>query len=416
MTDFQRYLRRALAAVLIVALAGLIVFGISHITNLLVLLFTAWVLAVTLEVPVRWLQRGRIPRTAAVLISILLVLLIGGAFIALVIPPFIEQADSLISGLPDAILSATNNYVELRQESDLVARLLPPLNVADVEAILQGDLTLVLPLFEGGQNAPPIDIGGLAGNALPVLREIGSFIASSLANLFLIALLALLLLLDPVVFYRAIISMVPRRSEARAVNILNMVRRNITTWLGAMLISMGVTTVLFLIVLGLILNLPNALALSLLAGLATFVPTFGPTIALIPIAVIAAAAGWQKLILTVILYASVGLVQDRVITPAIMQSELDIPPAALVFSQLALAAIIGPLGLLLAVPILAILITMVRELYVFDSLGKRDDVTDVVEQRSGDLVLVEKVEESVEETPEAEAHIEEQEAEAAPAG
>ncbi len=415
MTDFQRYLRRALAAVLIVAIAGLIVFGVSRIANLLVLLFTAWVLAVTLEVPVRWLQRWKIPRTAAVLISILLVLLIGGAFIALVIPPFIEQADALISGLPDTILSATHNYVDLRRGSDLAARLLPPLNVKDVEAVLQGDLTLVLPLFEGGQNAPPIDIGGLAGNALPVLREIGSFIASSLANLFLIALLALLLLLDPVSFYRAIISMVPRHSEDRALDILNMVRHNITTWLGAMLLSMGVTTILFLIVLGLILNLPNALALSLLAGLATFVPTFGPTVALIPIAVIAAAAGWQKLILTVILYASVGLVQDRVITPAIMKSELDIPPAALVFSQLALAAIIGPLGLLLAVPILAILITLVRELYVFDSLGKRENVTDIVETHSGDLALVEQIEEIVEETAEAELQDEEPEPETAPA-
>lgn len=383
---YRQFTRRALTVVVIVALVAGIILALSRVSSLLVMIFTAWVIAVTLEVPVRWLQRLKLPRPLAVVISILVLLALGVAFIALVLPPFIQQADALISGLPDAISSAAQNYDELRDDSLLAARVLPAIDLEQVEALLEGDFTLALPLFEG-MSFEDINMSELAGVALPVLREIGSFVASALANLFLIALLALLLLLEPVVHYEALLSLVPRRSEVRALEILSMTRDNVVTWLGAMLISTAITTVLFLIVLGAVLRLPNALALSLLAGVATFVPTFGPTIALIPIALVAAAEGLNTFILTVALYAAVGLVQDRAITPAIMRSELNIPAATLVFFQLVLAVLIGPLGLLLAVPILAILVTLVRELFVYDVLNKKGTVAEIETTRGGELML-----------------------------
>jgi predicted PurR-regulated permease PerM len=384
MTSYRQFVGRALTVIALIVIVGLVILFVQRVTNLVVLVFTAWVIAVTLEVPVRLLQRLKLPRVAAVLICVLLLLLIGGALVALVVPPFIQQADALLSSLPDAIRGAAQNYSDLRAASSIAARLLPPVNPSDVDSLLKGDLTLFLPLFEGGQQAP-VKFENLASQALPVLRQIGSFIVSALANLLLLVLLVLLLLMEPTVYYRAVVSLIPRKGEERTIEILNMIRRNLTSWLGAMLFSTGVTTILFLIVLGLIAGLPNAFALSLLAGLATFVPTFGPAIALIPIAVVAAAAGINKFVLTVILYAAVGLVQDRFVTPAVMKSELDIPAAALVVFQLALATIIGPLGLLLAVPILAILVTLVRELYVFDGLDKRGQVSHIKTQHDGRL-------------------------------
>jgi predicted PurR-regulated permease PerM len=387
MTERREFTRRALSVILILAVLALLALGISQIGNLLVLLFSAWVIAVTLEIPVRWLQRFRLPRPVAVIISILILLLVAGLFIGLVVPPFVQQADALIRSLPGAILNVTENYEQFITRSELAARLLPHITRDMVDSVLQGDMTLVLPLFSNVQNVP-IDLQSLAGSALPVLREIGSFIASALANVFLIALLVLLLLLEPTVYYQAIIALVPSRHEERALEILNIIRFKITRWLGAMFLSVGITTVIFYIVLGIIMRLPNALALSLLAGLATFVPLFGPTLALIPIAIIAAADGLTKLIITIVLYAAVGTVQDRIITPAIMKSEMDIPAAALVVFQLALAAVIGALGLLLAVPVLAILITLVRELYVFSVLGKKGAMPSLATERDGRLALL----------------------------
>lgn len=397
--DYREFVRRAITVIFIVALVVLALLGIGQLINFVVLLFTGWVIAVTLEVPVRLLQRLKMPRIAAVLISILLLVLIGVLFIALVLPPFITQAESIINSLPGAIERGVENYDNLRSGSQMAAQILPAFTPADLEALLRGDAAIFSTV--DATSIQQIDLANLANSALPVLGQIGNFVGSAIANLFLIALLALLLLLEPVVYYRALISLLPKKHEPRALEILNMVRQNVTTWLGAMLLSMAVTTILFLIVLGAILNLPNAMALSLLAGVATFVPTFGPTIALIPVAVVAGATGLNKLILTIILYAAVGLVQDRVITPAIMKSELDIPAAALVIFQLALAAAIGPLGLLLAVPILAIAVTLIRELFVFDMLHKRGDVAEIVTGPDGRLLIAPLAVEEVEEGEEA---------------
>ena len=376
--EYQEYIRRTVALVAIAVAAVLIVLGVLNIVPYLVIVFTGWVLAVTLEVPVRALQRLGLSRVLAVVIAILAVLVVGGLVIALVLPPFITQTGTLLNQLPDAIREGVDNYSQFRSESDITTRLLPPIDLQDLDRLLTGK-----------EHAERLSdsLTQFASKALPVLGAIGNSIISGLANLLLIALVALLLLLDPIVYYGAIVSIVPKRAEARTLEIINMVRRNVVTWLVAMLASMGIATVLFIIVLGVILRLPNAFALSLFAGLATIVPTFGPLIAVVPIAIVASAEGLNKLILAVPLYAAVGLIQDRMITPAIMKNQLAIPAAALVVFQLILAAAIGPLGLLLAAPVLAVIITLVRELFVFGVLHKDGALPDVVAAEDGTLVL-----------------------------
>lgn len=390
MITYREFTRRALTTIILIAIVALLLLGLKQVTNLVLLLFSAWVLAVTLEVPVHWLQQHRIPRLVAVLITIVGLLMLVTLIISVIVPPFVEQIDALLSGLPDFILNAVRNYSRLRISSSLATRVLPPINVQYVEEIVRGDLTQLFPLFsELGQSLSngTFDFEGLAGTALPVLRQIGSFLTSFIANLVLLLLLILLLLLEPVAYYRAFVSLMPVRYEARALEVINKVREKVISWLGAMLLSTGVTTGLYFVVLGMIQGLPNALALSVLAGVATFIPTFGPIIAIIPVMIVAAAEGLPKLIVTVILYAAVGAVQDRVVTPLVMKSELDIPAAGLVVFQLALATIIGPVGLLLAVPILAITITLVHELYVRDVLGKREKAAAIAVTAGGALAL-----------------------------
>jgi hypothetical protein len=67
---------------------------------------------------------------------------------------------------------------------------------------------------------------------------------------------------------------------------------------------------------------------------------------------------------------------------------LNIPAGLILLFQIIAGAVMGFLGILLAVPILAILITLVRELYVYDGLGKKGRVTLVTETDSGQLALL----------------------------
>jgi predicted PurR-regulated permease PerM len=106
----------------------------------------------------------------------------------------------------------------------------------------------------------------------------------------------------------------------------------------------------------------------------------------------------------VILYMAVGTVQDRIITPTVMKSELNIPPAGLVLFQLVAAALLGFVGLLIAVPLLAVLSTLAHEILVKDILGKPGAALELCE-RDGELVIEreEADDEPVAEEAEAEA-------------
>jgi predicted PurR-regulated permease PerM len=149
--------------------------------------------------------------------------------------------------------------------------------------------------------------------------------------------------------------------------------------------------------LGLILQVPNAVALGVLAGLGNIIPYIGYYAALIPIAIFAlASSGPVTMLLAILIYFIVGEIENKLVTPTVVKHELNIPPGLILLFQIIAGALMGFLGILLAVPILAILITLIRELYVYDGLGKRGRVTQVTETATGQVALVLPPEEGVE--------------------
>jgi predicted PurR-regulated permease PerM len=74
------------------------------------------------------------------------------------------------------------------------------------------------------------------------------------------------------------------------------------------------------------------------------------------------------------------MIETYAITPIIFQKTVALPPALLLFFQVLLGLVQGTLGLLLAAPILAVLIVVVKELYVKDVL---EDETNAPHYESG---------------------------------
>jgi predicted PurR-regulated permease PerM len=354
------FAKRILIASIVVGLLALMVFVVNRITTVLIIVAAAWITAETLEVLVQFFMRRKIARLVAVGLTILIILLVFALIVIIVVPPVIKELINLfeLSGqLPDLITQLLADYSTFRNSRPILQSILPP-SSEELPAFILGETT-------GAGVAAAFE------QALPILTNIGTWIGTVFGQAVLYLFLTILIMLEPQIYYDALVALFPTRHEERARSILCMVRKNVTTWSGAMFLSVGVTSVLYSLVLGAIVQLPNALALSVIAGLATIIPTIGNTLAIIPVIIVAAPLGWTKLIAAVVLYAAVGTLQDRIVTPAIMRTELDIPVAGLVIFQLTLAALIGPVGFLLAVPFLAILITLIRELYVYDTLGKR---------------------------------------------
>jgi predicted PurR-regulated permease PerM len=388
--------RVLIVAFIALAFAAVLTF-LSRIYPTILLAFTCWVLAIALNMVVDQLRARGMKRGLAIGLTLGGVILLVTLFAVLVVPALVREVGGVISQFPAAADRAVHNYAAFQSTNPLAQRLLP---TVDPENLIHSLDSLLAPADAAGAVAP-LDIGGLLGSATSTLLAVGSALGNALLQIVFVVLITLFLMIDPTFFERLIVGVVPKHAEARTVEVLNEVRRTVRLWVGAMIISISVTSVLYWIALGLVLGLPNALALSIVGGVATIVPTIGPTIAIIPVIIFALAAGPAKLVAAVILYAAVGVVQDRAVTPAVMKSELNIPPAGLVLFQLVAAALLGFVGVLIAVPLLAVLSTLVREILVKDILGKSEGPPQVSE-RNGELFIEERVAE-VDTEAEAEA-------------
>ncbi len=398
----EEFTQRILIVGLVAVSFVLVFLLVSQIYPTLLLAFTCWVLAIALNMVVDQLRRRGMKRGIAIGLTLGGVILLVTLFVVLVVPAFVGQIGDIFSQFPSTVDRAVHNYAAFQTSNPIAQRILPVIDPASLTHSLDS-------LLQSSQNAgatvAPQDIVGLLGSATSTLVAVGSALGNALLQIVLLVLITLFLMVDPTFFERLIVNVVPQHAEARTVDILNEVRHTVRLWVGAMFISISVTSVLYWVVLGMVLGLPNAIALSIVGGVATIVPTIGPTIAIIPVIIFALAAGPAKLVAAVILYMAVGTAQDRIITPTVMKSELNIPPAGLVLFQLVAAALLGFVGLLIAVPLLAVLSTLVHEILVKDVLDKSGAPLKLHEQ-DGELVIERGAEMGEEAEAQAEAEME----------
>ncbi|MGF1507148.1 MAG: AI-2E family transporter, partial [Anaerolineae bacterium] len=301
----REFTRRVVIVAVVALLAVLAAFLVVRLLSILVLVFTAWVLAVSLELPVEALQRRGVSRELSIGATLLGVVITVVLFFVLVVPPLVSQTANLLQSLPDVAEDAVVNYADLRESSAPLESLLPPFSLEDYSALIAGltdeEAQQTLPSW-----LPTFNVSTVADSALRVVTDIGAFIGTTLGNLILLVFITLFLLLDPNVYYESLLALVPKRYEERAAEVISAVQRNVTAWLGAFFISTVATTLLMLLALGGIMRLPNALSLAAVAGLGTIVPTVGPAEAIIPVILITLADAPAKLLPTVILYAVIG--------------------------------------------------------------------------------------------------------------
>lgn len=102
----------------------------------------------------------------------------------------------------------------------------------------------------------------------------------------------------------------------------------------------------------------------MITGLLEIVPNFSPIIAIIPGVLLAVTIGTNTAIIIAIIYISCQTILESIVTPLIQKRIIHLPPALTFISQLIMGTLSGVIGIILAVPILSILITLVDKLYV----------------------------------------------------
>lgn len=216
-------------------------------------------------------------------------------------------------------------------------------------------------------------------NPATLLSGVGGFFTSTVGivgNLLMTCLLAVYFASEPRLYIRGLIKLFPKSRRHRATQIVASVGETLRWWLigkAGSMIFIGLLTWIGLSILG----IPLALTLGLIAGLLSFIPNFGPIMSAVPALLLAFIESPMSALYVLILYIGVQLIESNIVTPLIERETVELPPALTIIFQLALAVMVGGLGLILATPLLAVIMVVIQMVYIQDILGDRETEVNV---------------------------------------
>ena len=178
---------------------------------------------------------------------------------------------------------------------------------------------------------------------------------------------------DPELYRGLILELVPNEKRPHAALTLRRVGDTLRAWLTMQLIAMivigGVTTIFLYAI-----DVKAALPLGILAGLFKFIPIVGSIFAAIPAMAMGFIDSPHKALVILIGYVIIQFVENHLLVPVLMKKGVDIPPALTLAIQALMSVLFGFLGLLLAVPVLAAIMTVFRTINASEMRALSRDV------------------------------------------
>jgi predicted PurR-regulated permease PerM len=330
-------------------------------------------------------ERRRIPRgiSVAVILTLFLGLLIGGG--AEMSPILRAQSRELEVRLPEAMdkIDAwlghrTNGVLGILFNEESTADTVRTATTDSLQTdtvrtavtdSVQGDTAMVAvgtvqtrttrtnEVLAGGNLRREItkQMRGAQHSFLKVLTSTFAVSGAFMLVLFIAAYIAV----DPHLYHGGILEMLPVRERDRAAVTLARLATTLRRWLVTQLIAMvviGAVTTVFLFVI----HVKAALPLGILAGVSKFIPIVGSIFAAIPAVAMAFVDSPHKALVVAIGYFAIQFVENHLLVPVLMKHGVNLPPAMTLGIQALMAVLFGFLGLLVAVPLLAALLTIVR--------------------------------------------------------
>ncbi len=317
-----------------------------QIKQLLLLLLTAVVLAIGLNILVRKLQKWGVKRGYAVLVSIIVLLGLVVVFSWSIVPSLVVQFQELIDLVPQGIQKL---IIELNKIKDNLSPELTE-SLPNSSQIAQQLQPLINELLARGFNFLSGFLGGL------------------LSTLLLLAL-TLMLLADPQSYRRGLIRLCPYFYRPRVEQILTLCEQRLQQWLSDIFWKIILVTGLSFIGL-FILGIPLVLAQAVLAGILTFIPYIGPGISVIsPLAIALLISAWKPW-LVLILYILIHHIAENILIPKIRKDRMTLIPATVIVGEIFFASFLGFLGLFLALPLTIITEILIKEVLIKDILDQ----------------------------------------------
>jgi predicted PurR-regulated permease PerM len=332
-----------------VLLAVIVVALLFRTVDVLLLVFLAIILAVYLDAVSGFLQRqAGVPPALGLAAGLALSLGALVGVVTLIAPAVTGQVQDLVANLPRYL-------TDLDQSINRLFRSVPVLRRGVTEGGSPGLLATSLnELF-----------GFLRGAVVPYLKGGLELIIITVSVL----VMAVYLSRNPAVYVDGLVALIPPARRPLARVILYDLRLTLHAWVVGQIIAMVVLAVLTSLGLW-ALGVPYFLAFGMFAGIAAIVPFFGTLFStLIPALFALGVAGLPKALAVTALGIGVHLVEANFVAPVVMERKVNLPPVITIAGVLLIGKLFGLAGLIIAVPILAFVMVLIRHILLGEVYG-----------------------------------------------
>lgn len=364
---FDRFIRWMLTAVVVIAVLLLM----NYLSSVLLPFFVAWLLAYLIYPVVKFVQyRMHVPtRILSIAVTLLFMVAVIVGIFYLIIPPMIDQFDKL----SDVLTRYLHEKTHIANFPATIQQWINENKNSIHEFFQQDDVT------EAIRNAMP-KVFSMIGQTASILLSV----AASLITL----LYLFFILLDYEKLASGFIKMFPKKSRPFWHALMNDVEREMNSYIrGQSLVALCIG-ILFCIGFT-IIDFPMAIALGILIGILSLIP-YVHGLAFIPMLILsllkAADTGqnfWVIFASATAVFVIVQIITDMVLTPKIMGKAMGLNPAVILLSLSVWGALLGFLGLIIALPLSTLIIAYYQR---YITKENEDDLSAAVDDDCSDQV------------------------------
>lgn len=323
-------------------LGGLVIgSGIASITTILIYIVLALFISLGLDPIVRVLERRGVKRGTGILLVFGGFAVLAVAFFVFVLPPIIAQIVQFVRNFPEAMVSAKESAWFLSLGADL----------QDAVGAALDEVAAAL--------AKPETIAAIGGGALAV----GVGVVSAITAGFIIVALTLYFLSSLTGMKGALYSLAPAHSRPKLSDMTERVTYSIgKSLLGS--VTLAAINSAVVLVLHVLIGLPYAILMAVIAFVITLIPLFGSVIFLVIGTLTALFSSPTQALIFGVAYLIYIQIESYIVTPRVMTKAVAIPAALVLIGAMVGGTLAGVIGVLVALPVMATALLVIREIVV----------------------------------------------------
>jgi len=318
--------------------------AVVSLSSILTYIFAAVFLALGLDPLVSWLERKGVKRPIAIVIVLVAVLAVVAGLVLALIPVISDQVQALVRSVPPIIAGIQDNsLIEGIQES------VPWLPVNDLLGQAQSAIT------------DPDFLSGLGGGVLAA----GVSLATGLAGVLIVIILVIYFIASLESIKRGMYQLVPASRRERFIVIAEQINDSVGRYVVGQVLLALVNGVLSFVVLTFIFRVDYSALLAFIAFLGSLIPLVGTISASVVITLAVLLFNGAPSVFWVAGYYLVYMqIEAYVLNPRIMNKAVEVPGVIVVIAALAGGSLAGILGALVAIPVAASVLIVVKQVLV----------------------------------------------------